>query len=69
VALVRHPATPVGTVLAILPEITLSDLRELAMPGIVTESLRKYLQAEIQRRIRVKDPDERGRSNTDDKNS
>jgi hypothetical protein len=69
VALVRHPSTPVGTVLAFLPEVTLSDLRELAMPGIVTENLRKYLQAEIRRRIRVKDPDERGRGDADDKNS
>ena len=33
-----------------LPELTVSDLRELAAPGIVAESLRKYLQAEIQRR-------------------
>jgi len=29
------------------------QLRELASPGIVSESLRKYLQAEVQRRIRA----------------
>jgi hypothetical protein len=52
-ALVRHPATPLASVLAFLPELTVTDLRELAAPGIVTESLRKYLQAEVQRRMRA----------------
>jgi hypothetical protein len=52
-ALVRHPLSPLATVLAYLPELTVSDLRELAAPGIVPESLRKYLQAEVQRRTRV----------------
>src|SRR5271155_3496015 len=52
-ALVRHPSSPLATVLAYLPELTVSDLRELASPGIVSESLRKYLQAEVQRRIRA----------------
>jgi len=52
-ALVRHPLSPLATVLAYLPELTVSDLRELASPGIVLESLRKYLQAEVQRRIRA----------------
>jgi hypothetical protein len=51
-ALVRHPASPLATVLAYLPELTVSDLRELAAPGIVPKSLRKYLQAEVQRRTR-----------------
>jgi hypothetical protein len=36
-----------------LPELTVSDLRELAAPGIVPENLRKYLQAEVQRRMRA----------------
>jgi hypothetical protein len=35
-----------------LPELTISDLRELTAPGIVPENFRRYLQAEIQRRIR-----------------
>jgi hypothetical protein len=52
-ALVRHAATPLATVLGYLPELTVSDLRELASPGIVPESLRRYLQAEVQRRIRA----------------
>jgi len=51
-ALVRHPNSTLSTILAYLPELTVSDLRELASPGIVSESLRKYLLAEIQRRIR-----------------
>ena len=33
-------------------KFTVSDLRELAAPGIVPENLRKYLQAEVQRRLR-----------------
>jgi hypothetical protein len=50
---VRHPGSTLSSVLSYLPELTVSDLRELAAPGIVPESLRKYLQAEIQRRIRA----------------
>ena len=51
-ALVRHPSSTLSTILGYLPELTVSDLRELASPGIVSESLRKYLLAEIQQRIR-----------------
>jgi hypothetical protein len=51
-ALVRHPSSTLSTILAYLPELTVSDLRELAAPGIVSENLRRYLQAEIQQRIR-----------------
>jgi hypothetical protein len=54
-ALVRHPSSPLATILAYLPELTVSDLRELASPGIVSESLRKYLEAEVQRRIRARE--------------
>jgi len=50
-ALVRHPASTLATVLVFLPELTVPDLRALADPGIVSENLRKYLQAEIQRRM------------------
>lgn len=50
-ALVRNPAAPLATILAFLPELTVNDLRELASPGIVPENLRKYLQAEVQRRM------------------
>src|SRR5947209_19691431 len=54
-ALVRHPASPLGTVLGFLPALTVSDRRGLASPGIVPESLRKYLQAEVQRRTRSRE--------------
>jgi hypothetical protein len=50
-ALVRQPAAKLSTVLAYLPEITVSDLTVLAEPGVVSENLRRYLQAEIHRRI------------------
>jgi hypothetical protein len=52
-ALVRHPASPLATILGFLPELTVSDLQELAAPGIVAENLRKYLQAEAHRRIQA----------------
>jgi len=52
-ALVRNPMSPLATILSYLPELTVSDLRELAAPGIVPENLRKYLQAEVQRRLRA----------------
>ena len=50
---VSESSAPLATILAYLPELTVSDLRELAAPGIVPESLRKYLQAEVQRRLRA----------------
>ncbi|HMH79411.1 MAG TPA: hypothetical protein VK514_04270, partial [Candidatus Acidoferrum sp.] len=40
-----------ATVLAFLPELTVSDLCELAAPGVLPENLRHYLQAEIHRRL------------------
>ena len=52
-ALVRNPSAPLAMVLALLPELTVSDLRELAAPGVVPENLAKYLQAEVQRRMRA----------------
>jgi len=52
-ALVRNPSAPLATVLAFLPHLTVSDLRELAAPGIVPENLRRYLHAEVQRRMRA----------------
>ncbi|GAC1638893.1 MAG: hypothetical protein NVS9B14_19710 [Candidatus Acidiferrum sp.] len=55
-ALVRQPSTTLSTVLAYLPELTISDLRELITPGIVSENFRRYLQAEIQRRLRRQEP-------------
>ena len=54
-ALVRHPAAPLSSVLSYLPELTVSDLRELASSGIVAETLRKYLEAEVHRRMKAKE--------------
>ena len=51
IALLRQPSTTLTTVLSFLPELTVSDLRELTAPGILPENLRHYLQAEIQRRL------------------
>jgi hypothetical protein len=51
-ALVRTPTAPLAIVLGFLPQLTVSDLRELTAPGIIPENLRRYLQAEVQRRIR-----------------
>jgi hypothetical protein len=51
-ALVRQPSAPLSTILGFLPQLTVSDLRELAAPGIVPENLRKYLNAEVERRMR-----------------
>jgi len=50
-ALVRNPSSPISIVLVFLPQLTVSDLRELAAPGIVPENLRKYLEAEVRRRM------------------
>jgi hypothetical protein len=52
-ALVRNPATTLAVSLSFLPELTVSDLHELAAPGILPEPLRKYLEAETHRRIRA----------------
>jgi hypothetical protein len=49
-ALIRTPGTTLATVLSFLPELKASDLRDLASPGIVSDPLRKYLQAELDRR-------------------
>lgn len=50
-AIVRNPSAPISIVLSFLPQLTVSDLRELAAPGIVPENLRKYLIAEVNRRM------------------
>jgi len=52
-ALVRNPSAPISVVLNFLPELTVSDLRELAAPGVVAENLRKYLLAEVNRRMQA----------------
>jgi len=49
-ALIRTPGTTLPTILTYLPDLNVSDLRDLGSPGIVSEPLRKYLQAELDRR-------------------
>ena len=49
-ALIRTPGTTLSTILGFLPELNANDLRDLATPGIVSEPLRKYLHAELERR-------------------
>ncbi len=51
-ALVRNANSTLSSVLSFLPELTVADLRELSAPGIVPERLRKYLQAEVFRRVK-----------------
>jgi hypothetical protein len=51
IALLRQPSAPLATILSYLPQLTVSDLRELAAPGIVPETLRRYIQAEVKRRL------------------
>ena len=51
IALLRQPSAPLATILSYLPQLTVSDLRELGAPGIVPETLRRYIQAEVQRRL------------------
>ncbi len=50
-AIVRNASTPISIVLGFLPHLTVNDLRVLAEPGIVAENLRKYLLAEVRRRM------------------
>jgi hypothetical protein len=50
-AIVRNSSTPISIVLSFLPLMAVNDLRVLAEPGIVAENLRKYLLAEVHRRM------------------
>lgn len=50
-AIVRNASTPTSIVLGFLPQLTVSDLRVLAEPGVLAENLRKYLLAEVNRRM------------------
>ena len=50
-AVIRNASTPISIVLGFLPQVTVNDLRLLAEPGVVAENLRKYLLAEVRRRM------------------
>jgi hypothetical protein len=64
IALLRQPSTTLTSILAFLPELTVSDLRELAAPGILPENLRHYLQAEIHRRLQKSEHQSEAESQT-----
>jgi hypothetical protein len=49
-ALVRNPHTPVPSLLAFLPNLTLRDLKEIAKLENLAPHLRKYIQQELARR-------------------
>jgi hypothetical protein len=51
VALIRQPSTTLATILAFLPELTVSDLRDCG-PGILPDNLRHYLDVEMHRRLK-----------------
>lgn len=53
-ALIRTPGTALATILAYLPELNASDLRDLSAPGVVPEPLRLHLQTELDRRSDAK---------------
>ncbi len=50
-ALVRHPAAPLATVLSFLPLLTASDLKELTAAGTLSENLRGYIHREVEHRV------------------
>lgn len=50
-ALVRHPATPLATVLGFLPTIPVSDLRELAAASSLPARVRGYIRREVEHRL------------------
>ncbi len=52
-ALVRNEDTPAPVVLAFLPNLTLSDLKEIAALEGLSPHLRKYIQRELARRASV----------------
>jgi hypothetical protein len=54
-ALVRNPHTPLAAVEAILPQLTLSDLKQIARLEGLARHLKKYMREELMRRAH--DPD------------
>jgi hypothetical protein len=61
-ALVRHPATPLSVVLAVLPDLTAGDLEILSAVSALPANLRRYIEQEVQRRISSAPPNAASRS-------
>jgi len=59
-ALVRHPSAPLATILSYLPELTVPICGNWPPRASFREGLRKYLQAEVQRRVRASEKSSRG---------
>jgi hypothetical protein len=53
-ALVRHPAAPLASVMRFLPEITMRDLHELSAAATLPANLRAYIKQEVARRAATK---------------
>lgn len=49
-ALLRHPAVPLAVVLAILPDLTVGDLRLLSSSEVLPKNLRRYVEHEVEKR-------------------
>ncbi|HYL11287.1 MAG TPA: hypothetical protein VEU31_11150 [Candidatus Acidoferrales bacterium] len=50
-ALLRHPATPLAVVLAVLPNLTVGDLKVLSSSEVLPGNLRRYVAHEIEKRM------------------
>ena len=50
-ALLRHTDTPLAVILAILPDLTVGDLKELSSSKVLPENLRRYVEHEVQKRL------------------
>jgi len=50
--LVRHPLTPLALALAFLPDLKPDDLMVIASDHRMTPTMREYVQAEAERRLR-----------------
>jgi hypothetical protein len=53
-ALIRNPLTPFARVLAFLPDITVTDLRDICCDTRMPDRVRKYIIAHCARRLNQK---------------
>jgi hypothetical protein len=55
-ALIRNPLTPLARVLAFLPDMAVSDLRDICLDHRMPESVRKYVRAHCALRLKQRHP-------------
>lgn len=60
IALVRHPHTPASVVLALLPQLTLGDLKQVARLEGLAPHLKKQFHEELLRRANIREAAESG---------